>query len=685
MKMRAFLLDWRGWLGALCLALFLGGQAQAHGYVVRAIPADRSTLPRPPTRLQYWFSEDLEPRFSEITLRDQTGTVIASGSVDARNHALLALTVPPSLPDGAYIVELRPAFASDGHVIAEIRVFFIGEEVGGVAGQVADDRAIPLEALWRAALNLANFLFFGAATLYSLVLLPAWGSGRYRAGGLPPRVLRRLRACLVAAVALAFSANFIALLQQSMVFFAVDAAQVLAQNLWQVTLLGSRFGDVWTFRLVLLIFCAVLLFVSEYYRAVMPSLASGIWRGLPWLGALFIGLSLVTSHAAGSTLLPWLAITVDWLHALAVAFWLGGAMTLVLLLQPALAPYAAEQRQQALQAVLLRFSSFVTPLVLLVIVSGIYNALNFFISPADLATSYGRTLGIKLLLVAPLLLLGLWQHLSLRPARAAGRPRPLRARIARAAGLPRPLRARIARAAGRLAALRLEVALMFISLCAVAWLSATPIPEPQSLETALEAPQATQTQGAFTITSAIIPGAPGVNTYDTALARAAAPISDAKVYLQLVNPERGLRSRWQLAEQVEDGLYVAAGDEVSIAGQWWTLIDVIEANGEQRRAAFAWESSEAAAIQPLRPPQPIHLLTLLALGAALALLVYPRARRLFAALNLTAASALLALAGVGGRWRHYAGRRALNRRATAPVRPHFESAADCRQYCAADG
>ena len=76
-----------------------------------------------------------------------------------------------------------------------------------------------------------------------------------------------------------------------MAFFNTDAAQVVQQNLWQVVLIGSRFGDIWTFRVVLLIFCAVLLFVAEYYRALMPQLADGIWRGLPWLGAIFIGLS----------------------------------------------------------------------------------------------------------------------------------------------------------------------------------------------------------------------------------------------------------------------------------------------------------------------------------------------------------------------------------------------------------
>ena len=159
---------------------------------------------------------------------------------------------------------------------------------------------------------------------------------------------------------------------------------MLEQNLWGVVLIGSRFGDVWVFRIVLLIFSAVLIFVSETYRGLMPQLSAGIWKGMPWLGALFIGLTMVTSHAAGSTLLPWLAIAVDWIHSLVAAFWLGGALALTLLLPPALASLDDVAKRSALRAVMLRFSRIVTPLVALMIVSGFYNALNFFLTPADL-------------------------------------------------------------------------------------------------------------------------------------------------------------------------------------------------------------------------------------------------------------------------------------------------------------
>ncbi len=609
--------------------------ASAHGYVVRAIPADRSRHERPPTRLQYWFSEALEPRFSEIKLRNQAGDLIASGAVDGRNQALLALRVPAGLADGAYIVELRPAFASDGHVIAESRVFFVGEAVGGLAGSAAEDRAIPLEALWRAGLNLANFLFFGTSLLYSAVLLPAWGSPRNPQGLLPAPVMRRLRSCFIAALILAALASLVALLQQSMVFFNTDAQQVIQQNLWAVVLIGSRFGDVWIFRLVLLVFCAVLIFVAEFYRPLLPQLSAGIWRGLPWLGALFVGLTMVTSHAAGSTLLPWLAILVDWLHALAAAFWLGGALALTLVLPPALRALDDESRRQAIQAVMRRFSRIVSPLLALIIVSGIYNAANFFLTGDDVSSSYGRALGLKLLLLAPILLVGGWQHLALRPPLAEGLASSF-------AILPQSLRRHLETAIETGAALRLEAVLLLLLLGAVAWLSATPVPEPLSLRSEIETPQATQTVGEFTVRSLLIPGGPGVNTYDTVVQRGGAAATDVSLRLQLVNPKRGIRRPWHLTEQVDAGLFVAAGDDIEAEGEWWSLVDITAADGSVTRAAAAWEISASRSIIQSRPPTVWHLALLLAIAAIAVWLSRRRARRLLAALHMRPASGLLA-------------------------------------------
>jgi len=285
---------------------------------------------------------------------------------------------------------------------------------------------------------------------------------------------------------------------------------------------------------------------------------------------------------------------------------------------------------------MLRFSRLVTPLVALMIVSGIYNALNYFVTPADLGSSYGRSLGIKLLMITPLLILGGWQHAALRPQLAEWLS-------AASAILPHWLRAGMNRAAAYGLALRLEVALMAAALIAVAWLSATPVPEPASLPADIDAPQLSQTVGDFTVTAAVIPGGPGVNTYDTVISRAGAPADDVSVYLQLINPSRGIRSQWHLAEQAEAGLYVAAGDDIDEAGGWWSLIDIVAENGAVTRAAAAWQISDSAAIQQTRPPNIIHVALLLLLFALLAAILRARAKGLIRALNMTPASGLLAL------------------------------------------
>src|SRR5215813_10598212 len=95
------------------LLLLLGiSPVLAHGYILRAIPDDRAVLDYPPARIQYWFSEPLEKQFSDLTVRDQVGNVIATGGVSDTDNSLIMATLPRGLKDGAYVVDMRLAFAS---------------------------------------------------------------------------------------------------------------------------------------------------------------------------------------------------------------------------------------------------------------------------------------------------------------------------------------------------------------------------------------------------------------------------------------------------------------------------------------------------------------------------------------------------------------------------------------------
>ena len=144
-----------------------------------------------------------------------------------------------------------------------------------------------------------------------------------------------------------------------------------------------------------------------------------------------------------------------------------------------------------------------------------------------------------------------------------------------------------------------------------------------------------------------MPGGPGVNTYDVVLSRAGRAATDLEIHMQWLQPERGIRSAWQSLEQVENGLYVAVGDDIDMPGSWWGILDIIEPNGEVARVALAWEISAAAAIQPLRQPTALNLLVLFLVAVVLMFIAYPGARRALARLHVSSVTALLALGATG--------------------------------------
>ncbi len=605
---------------SLALLLILALPVAAHGYIVRAIPEDRAVLPHAPTQIQYWFSENLEPQFSSLTVRDQTGNVVAQGGVDPNDFALLESRLPPNLPNGAYVADLRTAFASDGHVVDSSQVFFVGTQAGNIAEQSSGNFAVPLEVVWRVLVLASATLLLGVFALYSLVLVPAWGSSKYPAGLLPPRVMTRLNWIVGVALAVAFAGNILALLQQTMVFFNADAGRVISQQLYTVVRIGTRFGDTWNVRIILLMILAALFAISLYFRERQPEIVRASWVASVWVVALIMGTFSVASHAAGSLLLPWFAVISDWLHGMAVGFWAGGAAALALVAPVALKPYTGDQRRQALLAALRRFTWIATAGLFVVITTGIYSALNWFTAPADLVSSYGGALALKLILVAVLLIVGAAHHVATQPER-----------YQRWSGV-------IARVDGFIPTLRLEAVLVLLVLVAVAYLSATPIPQPTLAGQTAPPPTATQTVGSYTLTTTITPGGPGINTYDVLVEQGGKPVDGLNLSLRMDEPSRDYRSDWHTLEGIGGGEYTSVGDEIVRSGVWWT-----EVNVGQTHAAFDWNISDAASVINSRPPTILNWLALAAVIASLGYAAYPLLHSFYLRLDLRAEFVLVAL------------------------------------------
>jgi uncharacterized membrane protein len=334
--------------------------------------------------------------------------------------------------------------------------------------------------------------------------------------------------------------------------------------------------------------------------------------------------------------LAWNAVAVHWLHTLATAFWVGGLVVLAWVLPPALAPYEGQTRQVALQAVMLRYSRAVLVAVAVVVASGVYSSANWFFSPSDVNTNYGRTLGLKSLLVGVLVLIGAGHHLALRPM--------LVERLRAHAAL-QPLLALYARLQGALSrfsvTLRLEAVLALGVLAMASLLSATPIPQPETLQRATPPPALTARADEYDFTLTVAPYALGVNTYDIVVRRDGALVNDLRVDLQWFAPDRDRRGAILPVEAVDDGVYVASGADLDALGRWWALADVFTPEGRFLRAAFALELTPADVTLALTPTflTPLAgVLVLLACAWASA----PFAVRVYRSLNLAPASLLVA-------------------------------------------
>lgn len=99
---------------ALCATLATGA-ADAHAMLDRAEPRVGSTVNAAPREVTLWFTEQLEPAFSGVEVRNASGARVDSGKaqVDGTNRSVLRVRVN-ALPPGTYKVNWH-ALSVDTH------------------------------------------------------------------------------------------------------------------------------------------------------------------------------------------------------------------------------------------------------------------------------------------------------------------------------------------------------------------------------------------------------------------------------------------------------------------------------------------------------------------------------------------------------------------------------------------
>ncbi|MDI3256465.1 MAG: copper resistance protein CopC [Kyrpidia sp.] len=295
--------------------LAVPSKASAHAYLVRAMPAPGSTVPRMPAQIQLWFSDPLEVRFADVTVLAPDGKPIGAGPLtgDPHDAASLILPVHGSTGAGTYVVEWR-VVSADGHPVAGHLTFSVG--AASVPLSVAEPQSQgppPVEGVsrflqWAALLILPGLIGFWR-------ILARWPALQR----VPPETVRQV-------IGWTAAAGLVTTLFRLPVETRIQAEEpfwsgALSPIQWWVLIQNSTFGAVLLAQIPLLLLLAL---VAWRRDAGCRWLASG-WRNDAWLVPAFAALLLMAlaGHARHGPI-PALDVTLDMVHLTAAAWWVGG-------------------------------------------------------------------------------------------------------------------------------------------------------------------------------------------------------------------------------------------------------------------------------------------------------------------------------------------------------------------------
>jgi methionine-rich copper-binding protein CopC len=111
----------------IAAALVAAAAAYAHAHLARASPAAGATLAVAPTEVTLHFTQQLEPKFSIIVVRDAAGKQVDKGDarVSGEDLSVLKVSLQP-LGSGSYKVEWR-VISVDTHATKGEYSFRVGK------------------------------------------------------------------------------------------------------------------------------------------------------------------------------------------------------------------------------------------------------------------------------------------------------------------------------------------------------------------------------------------------------------------------------------------------------------------------------------------------------------------------------------------------------------------------------
>ncbi|MGI0006579.1 MAG: copper resistance protein CopC [Nitrosotalea sp.] len=378
-----------------------------HAFVEKSDPIASQSLLAPPTKVDVYFNDPVDIKYSEIKVLDSDGNEIQGNDQHyiGNDQTALSVSLPSDLKNGIYTISTKVLDQTDGHVTEDAFAFGVGQDVPkSVASNLTSsyqDLSAP-EAVTRFPSLLGQVIVAGIAASTLWLWNPI------------SRIPRLNDSLLQTRAKIDNSMTKMAVFGSIIILasgFAMIIVQALSINASILDAISTKFGNIWILRMITSSILLGLSFALYQKTKKSPTIIARRHSTLLLITSFSVLLttSLISHGSATGQIVP---LLLDFCHNVFASLWIGGIIYLAFVVMPHIKQITSSNTSLPTLSILIpRFSILVIAVLGAVVITGpfLLYALESNLA-LTLASFYGKVLIIKLLLAAAMIVLGVYHQ-----------------------------------------------------------------------------------------------------------------------------------------------------------------------------------------------------------------------------------------------------------------------------------
>lgn len=384
-------------------------KSYAHAFVKKSEPSPSQSLSSPPTKVNVYFSDPVDIKYSEVKVLDSEGKPIQGNDQHYINNdqSSLSVSLPSGLKNGIYTISTKVLDQTDGHVTEDAFVFGIGQPVpknfgNNLTANTSREVSIP-EAIARFPSLLGQVMVAGIASSTLWLWSPISKISRLRDAVLQTRIkIDRVM------VKMALIGSIIIIVSG----FAMIIVQAYSINASILDAISTKFGNMWMLRMIASSALFALSFIifqrTKKSPIIIPRSHTASLLGISFV--VLLTTSLISHGSATGQIIP---LLLDFCHNVFASLWIGGIIYLAFVVMPQIKKITESNTTlSCITLIIPRFSIIVMTVLGAVVITGpfLLYALENNLA-LTLASFYGKVLIIKLSLAAAMIAFGSYDHI----------------------------------------------------------------------------------------------------------------------------------------------------------------------------------------------------------------------------------------------------------------------------------